>query len=75
MIKRTDSGGPCDTLNRVKVEFVTDKYCEKIQASVYPNYDQTIYVKMTTPGLGFAITKENARNLIEVLQATLRACE
>ncbi|BAQ22900.1 hypothetical protein AU156_gp201 [Edwardsiella phage PEi20] len=75
MIKRTDSNSPGDTLHQVKIELVTDKHWQKIQAVCYPNYDNTIRIKMNTPGLGFDMDRDHARDLIEVLQAALRACE
>lgn len=75
MIRRTDMNEPGDTLHRVKIDLVSNKHWEQIYAYVYPNYDDSIYVKMNTPGLGFTMNRDHARNLIEVLEAALRACE
>lgn len=75
MIRRYDMNKPGDILHQVRIELVTERYSEKIEAVVYPNYCERIRVKMTNPGLGFEIDKDHARNLIEVLEAALRACE
>ena len=75
MIKRTNSNSPGDTLHQVKIELVTDKRWQKIHAVCYPNYDNTIRIKMNTPGLGFDMDKDHVRDLIEVLEAALRASE
>lgn len=75
MITRIDMNEPGDMLHRVKIELVTDKHWEKMHAYVYPNYDEDITIKMNTPGLGFTMSRDHARNLIEVLDAALRACE
>ena len=75
MIKRTDSNNPGDKLHQVKIELVIDKHWQKIQAVCYPNYDNNIRIKMNTPGLGFDMDRDHVRDLIEVLQASLRACE
>lgn len=75
MIKRTDGNESGDMLHQVKIELVTDEHWRQISAVVYPNYDNTIRIKMNTPGLGFDMDRDHARDLIEVLQAALRACE
>lgn len=75
MIKRTDSNNPGDKLHQVKIELVTDNHWQKIQVVCYPNYDNNIRIKMNTPGLGFDMDRDHVRDLIEVLQASLRACE
>lgn len=75
MIIRSDMNEPGDTLHQVKIELDTDVYHKKIQAVVYPNYCDRIRVKSNNLGLGFEINKDHAKDLIEVLQAALRACE
>lgn len=72
---RTDANEPGDTLHQVTIQLNTDKHWQKIKACVYPNYDKTIRLKMNTPGLGFDISREHARDLINVLEEALRACE
>ena len=75
MIKRTDGNEPGDMLHQVKIELDTDEHWRQISAIVYPNYDSDIRVKLNTPGLGFHLDRDHARDLIEVLRAALRACE
>lgn len=75
MIKRTDTNSPGDTLHQVIINHVTDKYQEEIQAVVYPNYCDRIRVKINYSGLGFELPRDQARNLIAVLEAALRACD
>lgn len=75
MISRKDSNEPGDTLHQVIINHVTDKYQEGIQAVVYPNYCDRVRVKINYSGLGFELPRNQTRNLIEVLQAALRACE
>lgn len=75
MIKRTDMNEPGDTLHQVKIELDTEAWNSKIQAVVYPNYCNRIRLKINRVGLGFEIEKDHARELIEVLDAALRACE
>ena len=75
MIKRKDINSPGDMLHQVVIELDTDNHWQKIKAVVYPNYADDIRLKLNTPGLGFHLNKDHARDLIEVLQAALRACE
>ena len=75
MIKRQDTNEPGDMLHQVIIDHVTDKYQEEIRAVVYPNYCDRIRLKINYSGLGFELPRDQARNLIEVLEAALRACE
>ncbi|WJZ28132.1 hypothetical protein NCTGTJJY_CDS0253 [Serratia phage 92A1] len=75
MIIRTDMNSPGDILHQVKIELKTDNYRNKIQAVVYPNYEDRIKLVLNSAGVGFSLSRDQTRDLIEVLQATLRACE
>ncbi|QPI13880.1 hypothetical protein MYO4S_00124 [Serratia phage 4S] len=75
MITRKDTNEPGDKFHQVVINHVTDKYQEEIQAVVYPNYCDRVRVKINYSGLGFELPKDQVRNLIDVLDSALRACE
>lgn len=75
MIIRSDMNEPGDTFHQVKIDLDTELHHQKIRAVVYPNYCDRVKLKINSVGLGFEIHKEQAKDLIEVLQAALRACE
>ncbi|AGE48207.1 hypothetical protein CPTAKMNP4_227 [Salmonella phage vB_SenM-AKM_NP4] len=75
MIKRKDMNEPGDMFHQVIIDHVTDKYQEEIRAVVYPNYCDRVCLKINYSGLGFELPLDQVRNLIEVLEAALMACE
>lgn len=75
MIKRKDVNKPGTMLHQVTIELDTEVHREKIKAVCYPNYCDRVRLQLNCSGLGFDIQKQDARNLIEVLEASLRAME